>query len=90
MTGQLAVPRILWAALFVSTLLYVAVLELTIVSGQPDWQVLFPPLASAGAIVGGGSLVAPRVFLWQRSAKATKESSSTEAAGGYLDRDALG
>jgi hypothetical protein len=84
MTGQLAVPRILWAALFASTLLYIAVLELTIVQGESDWQALLLPLAFAGVTVAGGSLVAPRILRRQQSTKANEERSSPQAAGTYL------
>ena len=85
MAGQLAVPRILWAALFVSTLLYLAVIELTTVEGEPNWQGLLLPLAVAAAMTAGASLVAPRILLRQRSSKSTDESSSTRAAGAYLN-----
>lgn len=85
MAGQLAVPRILWAALFISTLLYLAVIELTTVEGEPNWQGLLLPLAVAAATTAGASLVAPRILLRQRSSKSTDESSSTRAAGAYLN-----
>lgn len=85
MAGQLAVPRILWAALFISTLLYLAVIELTTVEGEPNWQGLLLPLAVAAAMTAGASLVAPRILLRQRSSKSTDESSSTRAAGAYLN-----
>ncbi|MDH3727271.1 MAG: hypothetical protein OER77_07050 [Myxococcales bacterium] len=85
MAGQLAVPRILWAALFVSTLLYLAVIELTTVEGEPNWQGLLLPLAVAAVTTAGASLVAPRILLRQRSSKSTDESSSTRAAGAYLN-----
>ncbi|MDH3200469.1 MAG: hypothetical protein OEM15_06215 [Myxococcales bacterium] len=84
MAGQLAVPRILWVALFFSTLLYLAVIELTTLEGEPSWQGLLLPLAVAAVMMAGASLVAPRLLLRQRSSKSTEESSSTQAAGAYL------
>jgi len=82
--GQLAVPRILWVALFISTLLYLVVIELTILEGEPSWQGLFLPLALAGVVTAGASLVAPRILLRQRTTKSTEEYSSTQVAGAYL------
>lgn len=84
MAGQLSVPRILWVALFVSTLLYLVVIGLTTVEGEPHWQGLLLPLAVAAVMMAGASLVAPRILLRQRSAQSTDESSSTQAAGAYL------
>jgi hypothetical protein len=82
--GQLAVPRILWVALFISTLLYLVVIELTTLEGEPKWQGLLFPLAVAAVATAGASLVAPRILLRQRTAQSTEESSSTQAAGAYL------
>ena len=50
----------LWAALFVSTLVYIVVLELTTVESGADWQGLVPIFVFAGVGAGGGSLLAPR------------------------------
>lgn len=61
MKGPLAVPRILWAALFSSTLIYLVVLELVVIENQGNWEMLVYPLAFAAAAVTGASLVAPRM-----------------------------
>jgi len=60
MTGQLGVARVLWAALFTSTLIYIVVLELTTAQAEGDWQALAVPFAFAGVTTAGGSLLAPR------------------------------
>lgn len=85
MAGQLTAPRIIWAALLASTLIYVVVLELTATSGEPHWEMLLVPLAIAGASTAGASLVAPGIVL--RRHLATRDdpaATSTDSAGVYL------
>ena len=48
MTGPLGLPRVLWAALFASTLIYILVLELMTPEAVSDWQALVLPFAFAG------------------------------------------
>jgi hypothetical protein len=84
MTSSLAVPRILWGALLFSTFLYVAILELTVVEGAPDWRTLLFPLTVAGVVIAGASLVAPRILLRRRSTRLTRESTRPEGKGSYL------
>ena len=52
--------RILWAALFASTLVYIVVLELTTAQANVDWQPLAMMFAFGGAGAAGASLIAPR------------------------------
>lgn len=82
---QLTVPRVIWAALFGSTLVYVAVLELTTGLGEPRWEILVTPLLVAGATSAGASLVLPRVLL-QRHRVARRDSTAApkDPAGAYL------
>ena len=40
MTGPLGLPRVLWAALFASTLIYILVLDLMTPEAVSDWQAL--------------------------------------------------
>lgn len=85
MTGQLAVPRILWAALFFSTLIYVAVLELRPAPGEPRWEALVFPLLFAGATTAGASLLAPRIMKSRRPSERTSpDAASKDAPGAYL------
>ena len=65
---DLTVARILWGALFASTLLYIVVLELVSVESAGDWQGLLPIFAIGAAGAAGGSLLAPRLV--SRSANA--------------------
>jgi len=67
MRGSLLLPRIIWAALFGSTLLYVAILELATVRDEGDWMVLFYPLVLAAASTAGASLLVPRIMLRRRA-----------------------
>lgn len=57
---DLNVARVLWGALFASTLLYIVVLELTAASSATDWKPLAPMFAFGAAGAGGASLLAPR------------------------------
>ena len=58
--ADLGVARILWVALFVSTLIYILVLELTTIDPGADWQSLAVMFALGGVMVAGASLLAPR------------------------------
>ena len=58
--AALALARILWAALFLSTLLYVVVLELTTVQSGADWKSLATMFVFGAAGAAGASLLAPR------------------------------
>ena len=58
---DLTVARILWGALFASTLLYIVVLELVSVEADADWQSLALIFALGGVGAAGGSLLAPRL-----------------------------
>ena len=62
MKGPLAVPRILWASLFASTLVYLLVLELVTLEAPAGWETLVYPLAFVAALSAAGSLVAPRLL----------------------------
>ena len=66
MKDSLFVPRILWAALFASTLIYLVVLELVEVQTGASWQTLVYPLAFVAATTGGASLLLPR-FMHKQS-----------------------
>ena len=60
MSDQLGVARVLWVALFASTLLYIAVLELTEAGPSTEWQALAPMFAFGALGVAGASIVVPR------------------------------
>jgi hypothetical protein len=60
MAAPLTVPRVLWVALFASTIVYIAVLEVVSIQPQSDWQSLLPVFALGGLMAAGGSLLAPR------------------------------
>lgn len=77
---QLGMSRVLWAALFVSTLIYIVVLELTTVESGADWQALAPMFALGGLGAAGASLLAPRFV----KKKPPGEPTSAQAAGPYL------
>lgn len=85
MGGLLTVPRVIWAALFGSTLVYVAVLELTTGLGEPRWEILVTPLLGAGAVSAGASLVLPRMLLRRhRAARRESTAAPKDPAGAYL------
>lgn len=65
MKGSLFIPRILWTALFASTLIYLLVLELVEVQSGTSWETLVYPLAFVAAMTGGASLLLPRILLNQ-------------------------
>jgi len=80
MKDSLFVPRILWAALFASTLIYLLVLEVVEVQTGGSWQMLVYPLAFIAVTTGGASLIAPRMmFRRPRSAASTGPDD-----GGYV------
>lgn len=57
--SELRIARILWVALFVSTLLYIVVLELIEAQGVDEWRTLAPIFAFGGVGAAGASLLAP-------------------------------
>lgn len=60
MQGQLGISRILWIALFGSTLIYIVVLEVTTLDAATDWRSLAPMFAFGALGSAGASLFAPR------------------------------
>jgi F0F1-type ATP synthase membrane subunit c/vacuolar-type H+-ATPase subunit K len=72
MGGQLGISRVLWIALFGSTLIYIAVLELTTIDVAADWQSLALMFAFGAVGSAGASLVAPRFV--RRSASSGTQS----------------
>jgi F0F1-type ATP synthase membrane subunit c/vacuolar-type H+-ATPase subunit K len=83
MKGPLVVPRAIWAALFVSTLIYIVVLELTKVQNDASWQALLYPLAFGAVMTASASLVVPRMVLKQGAAGTRGDASNTRG-GRYL------
>jgi F0F1-type ATP synthase membrane subunit c/vacuolar-type H+-ATPase subunit K len=77
MTNKLLVPRILWFALFLSTLIYLYVLEVTTVQGEPSWEKLAMPLCITAIGVGAGSLFGPRLLLKRGAANPEKGTPET-------------
>jgi F0F1-type ATP synthase membrane subunit c/vacuolar-type H+-ATPase subunit K len=63
MAGKLLVPRILWLALLLSTLVYLYVLDVTAVRGEPSWEQLWAGLAITAMATGAASLFAPRLLV---------------------------
>ncbi|MDH3654114.1 MAG: hypothetical protein OEN21_07595 [Myxococcales bacterium] len=80
MKGSLLVPRILWAALFASTLIYLVILEVVQLQTGGSWQLLVYPLAFIAVTTAGASLMAPRLMLRRRASDASAGSDD----GGYL------
>jgi hypothetical protein len=72
MANRLLVPRILWFALFLSTLIYLYVLEVTTVQGEPSWEKLAMALSVAAIGVGAASLFVPRLLLKPGAANSKK------------------
>ena len=70
---DLSLARVLWAALFASTLIYIVVLELTTAQSGADWQSLAMMFAFGGAGAAGASLIAPQ-FIKRSSACTTCKS----------------
>jgi hypothetical protein len=81
MKDSLLVPRILWAALFASTLIYLLVLEVVELQTGSSWETLLYPLAFAAVTTAGASLMAPRMMLRWRPAR---DTSTVTHDGGYL------
>ncbi|MGB5811274.1 MAG: hypothetical protein WBG86_12125 [Polyangiales bacterium] len=81
--NPIIVPRILWAALFVSTCLYVVVLGLTDTEGRTGFEAISMELAIAGSVTAGLSLLGPRLF-----ASTARPAGAADAAGAgtYLVR----
>jgi hypothetical protein len=69
-SADLTLARVLWGALFGSTLIYIVVLELTAARPDVDWKALAPMFAFGAAGASGASLLAPRFV--------------ARSAGGYL------
>jgi len=61
--NKLLVPRILWFALFVSTLIYVYVLDVTPLKGEPTWEPISTIMMVAAVGSGLASLFAPRLLV---------------------------
>ncbi len=80
MKDSLFVARILWAALFASTLIYLVVLEVVELQADGSWQMLVYPLAFIAVTTAGASLIAPRMML-RRSAR---DASTGTQDRGYL------
>ena len=59
-TAGLGLARVLWGALFASTLIYIVVLELTPAQSGADWRSLATMFAFGAAGSAGASLLAPR------------------------------
>ena len=57
---DLRLARILWGALFASTLIYIVVLELVTTQPDADWQSLATMFAFGAAGAAGASLIAPQ------------------------------
>ena len=57
---DLRLARVLWGALFASTLIYIVVLELTTAQPDADWQSLAAMFAFGAAGAAVASLIAPR------------------------------
>lgn len=66
MKDSLFVARILWAALFASTLIYLLVLEVVEMQSGSSWEALLYPLAFAAVTTAGASLIAPRMIQSRR------------------------
>jgi len=81
MKDSLFVPRILWAALFASTLIYLLVLEVVELQNGSSWETLLYPLAFAAVTTAGASLMAPRMMLRRRPAR---DTSTVTHDGSYL------
>ncbi len=66
MKDSLFVSRILWSALFASTLIYLLVLELVELQTGRSWETLLYPFAFAAVTSAGASLLAPRMMMRRR------------------------
>lgn len=84
MAGKLLVPRILWFALFLSTLVYLYVLDLTTVQGEPSWEKLLTGLAITAVAVGAASLFAPRLLVKRRPPKPSHGSPENRYVTSFI------
>jgi hypothetical protein len=84
MTAPLGLPRVLWAALFASTLIYILVLDLMTLEAVSDWQAFVLPFAFAGVTTAGASLLAPRFIRARRPRGDAGQPPSSQTAGPYL------
>jgi len=84
MTGPLGLPRVLWAALFASTFIYIVVLELMTPEAVSDWQALVLPFAFAGVTTAAASLLAPRFIRARRLRGDAGQPPSSQTAGPFL------
>lgn len=75
MARELLIPRILWFALFLSTLIYLYVLDVATIQGEPSWERLWTGLSIVAVAVGAASLFAPRWLVKRRAAKPNGGSS---------------
>jgi hypothetical protein len=75
MARKLLVPRILWLALFLSTLIYLYVLDVSTVQGEPSWEGLWTGISIVAVAVGAASLFAPRLLVKRRPTKPNGGSS---------------
>jgi len=80
MKDSLFVPRILWAALFASTLVYLLVLEVVELQAGNSWESLLYPFAFAAVTTAGASLMTPRMM----SKRGASHTSTVTDDGGYL------
>ena len=81
MKSPLLTARILWGALFASTLLYLLVLELVDLDAGADWQSLVYPLGFAGAATSVASLVVPRRLRLQGDNRSARSQESSYLTG---------
>jgi hypothetical protein len=84
MARKLLVPRILWFALFLSTLIYLYVLNVTTVQGEPNWERLWTGLSIVAVAVGAASLFAPRFLVKRRPTKPNGGSSENRYMTSFI------
>jgi F0F1-type ATP synthase membrane subunit c/vacuolar-type H+-ATPase subunit K len=80
MKDSLFVPRILWAALFASTLVYLLVLEVVELQAGSSWETLLYPFAFAAVTTAVASLMAPRMM----PKRGASDTSTVTHDSGYL------
>ena len=85
MGNKLFVPRILWFVLFGSTLVYVYVLDIVAVKGEPTWQSISTFMMIAAVGCGTASLFAPRLLMKPASeAKAPNRTPMNQYASALI------
>ncbi|MGB5696159.1 MAG: hypothetical protein WBM46_10935 [Polyangiales bacterium] len=84
MAGRLLVPRILWFALFLSTLIYLYVLDVTTLHGEPSWERLWTGISIAAVAVGAASLFAPRLLVKRRPTRLNGGSSENRYLTSFI------